>query len=606
MKNYIDADKWEPIDNVYYSPDSVENEVIRGNKNYLVIAGPGAGKTELLAQKATFLLQTNTCKNPKKILAISFKVDAAENLKNRVETRCGKEASNRFVSKTYDAFFKNILDQYIYLLPEDYRPDEDYNILPLKDADGIDKYLHKHVQNFKYLDKNEKNFYRKIYLTQNQLPVPESDYGAELKSLWTLMLKKNGELGAEINFKMIGRLVQLMIKKNPIIKKILNLSFDYVFLDEFQDTTNIQYDVIKDLFMNTDTKVIAVGDNKQSIMKWAGANEKIFNIFKSDFKAVEKRLLINHRSAQNILTLEGLVATKLEGEEIEFKVDEKWGNNTGLVEMKCFENDNEEAEMILEKIKSLINEGIKPKDISILIRALSEKYCFKILKLLRENDINVRYEDKYQSLLREKVIQLILDILKVSLDPPKNTEFNRICSFLKNHKDLEEIGALLNNIKNKIKSISNMDALREIINEIICFIGVDYIKSNYPQYKRGEYLENIIEKFIELLFHDYEDTDSWKNAVYNFIGENKISIMSIHKSKGLEFNTVFFIGIDQEIFFNYSKEPREEMCAFFVGISRAKENLYITSTKNRENFIYGKQTTYVKDFYDIINQVESQ
>ena len=96
--------------------------------NTLVVAGPGAGKTELLAQKASYLFQTNLCSNPRKILAISFKTDAAANLKERVIKRCGKEIESRFVSVTYDAFSKSILDHFRFALPEEYRPVSDYAV----------------------------------------------------------------------------------------------------------------------------------------------------------------------------------------------------------------------------------------------------------------------------------------------------------------------------------------------------------------------------------------------------------------------------------------------------------------------------------------------
>ncbi|MFR4087038.1 MAG: UvrD-helicase domain-containing protein [Dysosmobacter sp.] len=91
-------------------------------RHVLVVAGPGAGKTGLLAQKAAFLFQTDRCREPQKILAISFKTDAAQNLRERVEQRCGKDIRGRFVSMTYDAFAKSILDHFLYALPDELRP----------------------------------------------------------------------------------------------------------------------------------------------------------------------------------------------------------------------------------------------------------------------------------------------------------------------------------------------------------------------------------------------------------------------------------------------------------------------------------------------------
>lgn len=130
----VHPDKWLPCDGI--TLEEAANTAVRcSDRHVLVIAGPGAGKTELLAQKAAFLFQTNQCKDPKRILAISFKTDAAQNLKERVEQRCGAEIKSRFVSMTYDAFAKSILDHFLYALPESLRPLPDYLV---NDNDAID------------------------------------------------------------------------------------------------------------------------------------------------------------------------------------------------------------------------------------------------------------------------------------------------------------------------------------------------------------------------------------------------------------------------------------------------------------------------------------
>ena len=109
-------EKWIPCDGIVLEANA--DAAVRTDKNVLVVAGPGAGKTELLAQKASYLFQTNICGDPQKILAISFKNDAADNLKKRVIKRCGKEIETRFISMTYDAFSKSILDHFRFALPK--------------------------------------------------------------------------------------------------------------------------------------------------------------------------------------------------------------------------------------------------------------------------------------------------------------------------------------------------------------------------------------------------------------------------------------------------------------------------------------------------------
>lgn len=122
----ISCEKWIPCDGIVLEANA--EAAVRSNINTLVVAGPGAGKTELLAQKASYLFQTNKCRDPQKILAISFKNDSADNLKKRVMKRCGNEVGNRFVSLTYDAFSKSILDHFRLALPESVRPNASYLI----------------------------------------------------------------------------------------------------------------------------------------------------------------------------------------------------------------------------------------------------------------------------------------------------------------------------------------------------------------------------------------------------------------------------------------------------------------------------------------------
>ena len=116
----VNKNNWKTVGNITLEKNALD--AIKCEKNTLVIAGPGAGKTELLAQKACYLFETNLCRAPQKILAISFKKDSAENLKERVLKRYGEEIKDRFISLTYDAFFKSIVDHFIYSLPVNCRP----------------------------------------------------------------------------------------------------------------------------------------------------------------------------------------------------------------------------------------------------------------------------------------------------------------------------------------------------------------------------------------------------------------------------------------------------------------------------------------------------
>lgn len=294
----VHPDKWLPCDGISLE-EAADTAVRCSDRHVLVVAGPGAGKTELLAQKAAFLFQTNQCREPQKILAISFKTDAAQNLKERVEKRCGTDIKGRFVSMTYDAFAKNILDHFLYALPDELRPATDYLV---NDPDIIDAAFH--CAGFKnpngFTQSRLKTEYDDI-LSRISLPLTGDGLGHKV---WPLLLKGFNGNKATLTFKMIMMLAMYIIETNPYIKQALQMTYSFVFLDEFQDTTAIQYAFVKECFWNSGTKVTSVGDNKQRIMVWAGAVKTIFNDFYRELNPKCIRLIMNHRSAPRLVALQ--------------------------------------------------------------------------------------------------------------------------------------------------------------------------------------------------------------------------------------------------------------------------------------------------------------
>ncbi|MGB8840372.1 MAG: UvrD-helicase domain-containing protein, partial [Aliidongia sp.] len=128
----VRPDDWRPIGVDELEANAIK--VVRSTNNRSVIAGPGAGKTELLAQRAAYLLQTGTAPTPRRILAISFKRDAATNLAARVRQRCHRSHAGRLDSLTFDAFAKGLVDRFGQALPDRWRPRPDYEIMPTSDA----------------------------------------------------------------------------------------------------------------------------------------------------------------------------------------------------------------------------------------------------------------------------------------------------------------------------------------------------------------------------------------------------------------------------------------------------------------------------------------
>ena len=321
----VHPDDWLPCDGISLE-EAADTAVRCSNRHVMVIAGPGAGKTELLAQKAAFLFQTNQCKEPQKILAISFKTDAAQNLKERVEKRCGEDVKGRFVSMTYDAFAKSILDHFLYALPDELRPVSNYLV---NDSDTIDAAFRSlgYRNPCGFTPSRLKAEYD-VILSQVLLPLTGSEMGHRA---WSLLLKGFNGYNATLTFKMIMTLAMYIIKTNPYIKQSLQMTYSFVFLDEFQDTTAIQYAFIKECFWGCSTKITAVGDNKQRIMVWAGAVKTIFNDIYKELNPVGVRLVMNHRSAPRLVALQKAMYESLKEKATDVCVSDSWDEDDGNI-----------------------------------------------------------------------------------------------------------------------------------------------------------------------------------------------------------------------------------------------------------------------------------
>lgn len=381
---FIGIENWSPVDGLKLEKTALD-VVKELSNNILVIAGPGAGKTELLAQRATCLLETNKCTSPRKILAISFKADAAKNLEERVSKRAPKELARMFISRTFDSFGKGLMDNFLFGLPPKYRPTADYEILTDKEA------------------------YKKTKGIANYtLPLDENISSQEkISKLWFDQL--HGDSKSYLTFPMISRLAELLINSNPTIKKYLNLTYSHVFFDEFQDTTELQYNLIKACFLESNTVLTAVGDNKQRIMKWAGALATIFTDFQADFGAIDKNLQMNFRCAPKIIKLQQYLMAKALGENYTVIPSSKWKKDEGEILCYLFKDNLQEALESAALIQKWINEDdIKPKDICVIVKQQPDIYAKELIDALYALGISARNENYYQDYLKEELIQILI------------------------------------------------------------------------------------------------------------------------------------------------------------------------------------------------------
>lgn len=613
---YSNRSLWQPVGNIILEENALK--AVKEDMNTLVIAGPGAGKTEMLAQRACYLLQTNQCIHPKKILAISFKKDAAVNLSERVEKRCGKELSSRFISKTFDSFSKNLLDNFYHGFPEDYKPNRSYAIAT-NDNSILKAFNSVGVR--KPSGMTNKIFIKRLKdaLIAQKLPLPmETNGDLILKSVWDVLLKGNGELTPNLSFPMISRLSEYVLRENPLIKLALRQSYSHVFLDEFQDTTELQYDLLKTCFGDSSSILTAVGDSKQRIMTWAGAKENIFDEFKSDFNAHEKKLIMNHRSAPRLLEIQKVLYNYLEEDEIVIKSSEKRKEDEGIAELWNFPTSEKEAEILSGNIAHMINnEKVPPRDICIIVKQTPDIYGIKIIEHLKKYGIVARNESVYQDFLKENIVNIIFDAIITSCDKrnPKTwtNTFNiyKLLSGFDDNNQFSKINVLtrdlkrfLNETSTSLSTISSIEELSSEIWKILNFFNFDSIKGAYPQYGQGSYVNKLIDDLIEFVWVEFVLSGNLVQAIDNVKGENSVPIMTIHKSKGLEYEIVIFVGLEDSAFWSYLTQSKEDTCAFFVALSRAKRKLVFTFSKDRYNrgFLETQTRVNLKPFYDMLSE----
>lgn len=595
----VKSNEWLPKGGIILEEDALG--AVKDVKNCLVIAGPGAGKTELLAQKLDYLFSTNKCIHPKKILALSFKTDAASNLKERVKKWYGEEYASRFTSLTYSAFEKMILDQFIGALPENIRPRSDYMIEELEiikevlDRNGIDT---------TGMRMNEiKEMAESIVLSEKDTSIKNELLKGTLSNKPVLL------------YRQITKLATHIIDTNEYIRKALQMTYEFVFLDEFQDTTYDQYNLLKICFLGSSCKLTAVGDNKQAIMRWAGAKPDIFPDYIRDFNSNEYQLLMNHRSVPKLVEFQKEVHRILNSSNTPFQTNNFPNFEDGEIKLLEFENEIFEAEAIAIDIESKIQRGVRPSEICILAKQRVDDYSFELISILNGKGIKARIENEYQEILKDPTCNLLLDLISCSQGKRSPSIWGNISNFYGNINGIDEVTDELalaksykeiDNIISDIayltsKFIPNEDSMLNLIECIIEKMGDKRIISNFSIYNGKSDLTTIIKRFSKLLYKEYSQVQGiWIDIVSNFKGENSIPIMTIHKSKGLEYEAVYFLGLEDSAFWNFNRQQEEDKSAFFVALSRAKSYLIFTYCKLRNNRLQNNRN--INEIYSLLTQ----
>lgn len=526
----IAVDVWMPADGLTLEPNALR-AAKEQERSLALTAGPGAGKTEMLAQRADFLLRTGTCRYPKRILAISFKVDASSNLKERVKRRCGSELATRFDSYTFHAFAKRIIDRFRPVLTGEYALDVGYKI-----AD-----------------------------------------------------RKHGPSRTLIEFSDLVPLAIQILQKSAVARSAIRQTYSDVFLDEFQDCTNLQYELLKLAFQRTSIRLTAVGDTKQKIMGWAGALEGIFQTFVADFAATPLNMYRNFRSKPRLLRLQNEIIRKLDPSSV--MPDEDIIGDEGEVFARRFEDSRQEADYLAGLIDGWIKtEQLPPAEIAVLIRNQLDLYADHLMAALEARGIPFRNEQQMQDITVEPVARLIVDYLSClySQREPKAwiRLMNQLVPFADEdiqsnvRKDLDRL------IKQQRKEIAITEPVDqpfsgwwEFVRAFLKQVSIETLVSLSPDYESHARMKEVIRDTKARIAELLKLEPDLPKALERFSDDQAVRILTIHKSKGLEFDSVIIMAVENEIFFGNQDENR---CAYFVGVSRAKKRLVLTHADQRE------------------------
>ncbi|WP_459612898.1 UvrD-helicase domain-containing protein [Corynebacterium urogenitale] len=524
----IRPEEWCPSDGLALEPHAL-TAVTSAEQNIVVVAGPGAGKTELLAQRADFLLRTGACPYPRRILAISFKVDAARNLRERVRRRAGSQLSAQFDSFTFHAFAKRIIDNY--------RP-----ALTGQDALG---------------------------------PGYRVDVHSRIRY-------------EQITFDDLVPLALKILKSNRYARNAIRQTYGHVFLDEFQDATVPQYNLLKELFWDSRTFLTAVGDGKQKIMTWAGALEGILHTFADDFSALSLPLYQNFRSAPRLRRMQNRMIAEMDPAAV--IPDQDLVGDEGVIEARGFDTDSEEAEALAERIQVWLDEGVKPSEIAVLVRQQAGLYTAPLGEKLAKRGIPFRNEQESQDLNAEPAAALVFNFLRVIADDGQAEAYVELMRFSNRSNLSEEEGLqfdrrlknFLQEARQQVQDSEDDHAETQFwsiwTKKFLSLISRPTLVTLSPSYQQGQRLDEVIHEALDAFERELSNCGDAALALKRLSGKEAVRFLTIHKCKGLEFDKVIILGVEKEMFWG---DQSDALAAYFVAVSRAKTDLVLTWTRFR-------------------------
>lgn len=587
----------------------------------LILAGAGSGKTRTVTYRIAHMIKEKNI-SPLNILALTFTNKAAREMKERAEELIGEENSYNLVVSTFHSFAVRILKTY----SERIGYGRNFNIYDVDDQKSIITKIKKEM-NIKDDIAPGRIANRISKLKEDGVGLDEVSRQLDLKipanRLFYDIYKKYDEVLKANNAMDFSDLLlnARRLLDDKYVLDIIQNRYQYIVVDEYQDTNNIQYEIIN-LIAAKYRNICVVGDEDQSIYAFRGANiENILNFEKDYPDAYTIKLERNYRSTKRILD----TANELIRNNKSSKGKKLWTDSSEGEKIKIFnaKTPYDEAEFIVKEIKAKSKSGVDYKDMTILYRTNAQSRVLE--EKLLEGNVPYKIYGGMQFFQR-KEIKDILAYLNLLNNRNDNHNFYRIINVPKRsigEKTLEKIAEIANErnipmldalqfvdetnirgaVKNTLKDFYNMIqgiylsldelSVKEVFDEVITKTKYfDSIEDNKED--RVKNIEELLNSIIELekrnphiSLADYLDMVSLTASTDEMEeNENFVKLMTIHSSKGLEFDYVFIAGMEDGLFpscsFESSEEDIEEerrLC--YVAVTRAKKELYISYASER-------------------------
>lgn len=579
----------------------------------LVLAGAGSGKTKVLTSRIAYLIENGV--NPQNILAITFTNKATTEMRERVAKLV--YGAYKIQISTFHSFGLKIIKENASVLGYD----KNFTIVDSDDVLTIIKKLMKDLDlNPKFY--SAKTIRNKISTCKNELVNPdeydklEADKNiVEIYRRYQRILKTNNT----VDFDDLLILPIKLFKQNKEILAHYQKQYKYILIDEYQDTNEAQY-ILSKMISALHKNIFVVGDNDQAIYAFRGANFKNILNFEKDYPNCKVILLEeNYRSTKNILN----AANSVIKHNKQRKDKNLWSNNEEGSKVKYIEvnTDREECQYVGEEIKHLVENGTNYENIAILYRTNAQSRLIE--EEMLKDGIPYRVVGSFYFYNRKEIKDLLcylrlinnpqddVSLLRVINTPKRKIgektinnlvekarqENKTLFDAIDSGKELE-FKKLINTLKTKSENLS----LTELVDVVLNDSGLKQELQNEKTLEATIRLENLEE--FKSITKSYEE-DNGEISLEDFLNEvtlvsdvsehqeekSRVSLMTIHAVKGLEYDNVFVIGMEEEIFPHYNSlqegvasaiEEERRLC--YVAITRAKKKLYLLNAKKRMLF----------------------